>query len=701
MSDTATITSFEIAELRSQIDRAAQAYYAPGCKPIISDAEYDALVANLREISPEDPRLSQVGPSYSYAELRNKVEHRSVMGSLDNMPGGIDGFSEWYTDLCDKAGKPVDLILSHKLDGNSIELVYEGGKLVQASTRGNGIVGDDITANAVLWQGVPTTLPGPFNLVVRGEVMLFTKDFQRLNEGLEGDDVHANPRNLCNGIIGRKDGEDNQSVRFLAFNVIEDKAATMQLRYALLKKLGFDVVPHWIYSANCGDMDQHMRANYEDLEAVEHGGHGRRSELDYEIDGLVVTADDLSIQRALTKEKRDELRPKFARAIKFVSFAAVTTVIGCEITEGHDGSLAPTAKLEPVRVGGVTVSSALLNNWNEDSENLSAAHVAIGDQVEVALAGDIIPKIIRIVTPAPGDRQTIPEPMEWKGRQTTRMLRGKRSAKTFVILADDDDLVIGQKVSHYIGSNRKGIGILGIGDGVLKALIDPQYGRNGIALVRTPADLYRLTIDQIANLPIGKNSSGGVIRVGTSRAEGIHKSINDKRQVSLPKFMGALGIELLGERLAEELIKSCGLATLEDWMNPAALQRIPGDVRRATIIEGIEKSKALINDLLSVGVTISEGSMAKASTTAAPVAPSDSGQFVGTSWCFTGTRECLDDVAARGGVIKSGVSKGLTYLVQKDPTSVSNKTQKAEEYGVKIVGIEYLKKILAGEAGLP
>ncbi len=399
MSDTATITAFELSELRSQIDRAAQAYYAPGCKPIITDTEYDALIANLREIAPEDPRLSQVGPVYSYAELRTKVQHRSVMGSLDNMPGGMAGFSEWYTDLCDKAGKPVDLVLSHKLDGNSIELVYENGKLVQASTRGNGTVGDDITANAVLWQGVPTTLPGNFNLVVRGEVMLFSNDFKRLNEGLEGDDAHANPRNLCNGIIGRKDGEDNQFVRFLAFNVIEDKAATMQLRYALLKKLGFDVVPHWIFAANCGDIDNKVLEAYEDLEAVEHGGHGNRSKLDYEIDGLVVTANDLAIQQALTVATRDELRPKYARAIKFVSFAATTTVIGCEITEGHDGSLAPTAKLEPVRVGGVTVSSALLNNWNEDSENLSAAHIAIGDVVEVALAGDIIPKCTSIVSP--------------------------------------------------------------------------------------------------------------------------------------------------------------------------------------------------------------------------------------------------------------------------------------------------------------
>ncbi len=299
------------------------------------------------------------------------------------------------------------------------------------------------------------------------------------------------------------------------------------------------------------------------------------------------------------------------------------------------------------------------------------------------------------------ERQTIPEPMEWKGRKTTRMLRGKRSAKTFVVLADDDDLVLGQKVKHYIGSNRKGIGIMGIGDGVLKALIDPSLGPNGVALVRTPADLYRLTPQQIANLPIGKNSSGGDIMIGMARAEGICNSINEKRQVTLPKFMGALGIELLGERLAEELSKSCNLLTLDDWMNPVALGRIPGDVRRATIIEGIEKSKPLINDLLSAGVTISEGSMAKATTVEAPVASGDTNQFAGKSFVFTGTRECLDDVAARGGVIKSGISKAVDYLIQKDPTSVSNKTQKAEEYGVKIVGLAYLKQVLAGEAQLP
>jgi DNA ligase (NAD+) len=463
----------------------------------------------------------------------------------------------------------------------------------------------------------------------------------------------------------------------------------MSERFEMLEAFGFTVVTHALL--NDGEEEEVFGRAESWCERREEG----RSELPFEIDGVVLSLNSNNLQDRMLQVSTNKLRPKHSRAVKFTSKKATTKVIGCAVTVGHTGALIPTAALEKVRVGGVHVQNALLNNWDE----IARLDVAVGDEVEVELAGDIIPKVVRVIN-RPADRTEIGEPETFQVDgtlyKTTRMHRGKEGAMTYLVGAGDTPELKRGKVKHYIGNSKKGVGILGVGDGVLDALV-------GDGLVETPADLYRLTEEQLVDMVIGKNKAGGAIRFGKSRAKSLLAEIEKAKNLTLAKFLGSLGIDLLGRRRVDILAKQHQLLTLEDWRDPEKLQRISGDTIREEIIKGIEKNSDLINELLAVGVNV-EGLVVVEKAAVDGLNESDNGAIAGVctgkAFCFTGTRELLEDVEAAGGIIKSGVSKNCDYLVQKDPTSRTNKTQKAEANGVEIIGIEYLRKVLAGEAKL-
>ncbi len=248
------------------------------------------------------------------------------------------------------------------------------------------------------------------------------------------------------------------------------------------------------------------------------------------------------------------------------------------------------------------------------------------------------------------------------------------------------------RIDGYIGDSKRGVGILGIGDSVLAALTDSEDGE--APLVSSPADLYRLTAEQISPLTIGYSNTNSPIRLGDTRAKAIIEQINKARKVPLAKFLGSLNIDLLGRRRVEQLAVNPALTTIEGWLDEGNLLSIPGDTIRKSIIDGMNQKRPLILELL-LFVTVEP--------IAAPVAVADGTELplASLSFCFTGTRECLDEVKKRGGEIKSGVSSGLTYLVQGKPDSISNKTQKAESLGIKIISITTLRRALAGEIELP
>ncbi|MFA5379334.1 MAG: hypothetical protein WC455_26495 [Dehalococcoidia bacterium] len=682
----------QLAQLRSAIDRAAQLYYTPGCESSLTDDEYEELMTELRAIDPSDPRLTRVGTPYSADDLRDKRNHSIPMGSLDKTTGGVSGFAEWY----DKTRAALDVArltvnVSLKMDGNSVALQYDSGVLVEAISRGDGEVGESLTANAVKWMGAPTTLSAPFTGTVRGEAILYKSEFEKLKAK---DPTLTNPRNVGSGILGRTDGTGNELIRFLAFNLVDPriKPASLDVKLRAAEKLGFDTVDYKIFDGTRDEVVAAVEAYFAEVEA-------NRDNLQFEIDGLVAMVDDCQFQQSMTKDRQDELRPKYGKAIKFETQKAMTRIVGCTITLGHTGAIIPTAILEPVFVGGVTVSNVLLNNWNADSESPSAAHVAIGDIVEIARQGDVIPKIIRIVTQAE-NRQIIEEPKTCPvcGAPTTRTARGKEGVVTYCTGTECSGSSTG-KIKHYIGSSDKGAGIMGVGDSVLEALTTT-------GLVKTPADLYRLTADQLVNLTIGTSKSGTPIRLGNSRTTSLLAEIEKSKTLPLHKFLGALGIDLLGRRRVEIIAKEQGLTTLADWLDEEKLKVIPGDVIRKSITEGLQKSRSIIDDLLSVGVIVNP--LIPLDTPTTTLATIDDGvlkdgpkKIAGSTFCWTGTRDLVDEVIAAGGIQKSGISKGLDYLVQKDATSSSNKTLKAEALGTKIISIETLRAVLAGERELP
>lgn len=703
-----------LAQLRSAIDRAAQLYYTVGAEQSgVTDDEYDMLIDELRRLCPDDPRLTRVGAPFSVAELRNKAEHTIPMGSLDNTEGGIDGFGKWYRWLVEQCDGGVPSIhLSLKMDGSSVAAYYEDGQLQRVIGRGNGEVGEDLTANAVKWRHLPTFLPKGFTGAVRGEAMLYNEDFAKVNEenGTLPEEI-SNPRNVGNGILGRSDGKQSEYIQFIAFNIVGDKIDSLAKKMEALRAIGFKPVEFEVIHA-CGLLVDEVIAAVEASFAKTYEG---RDSLPFGIDGVVACADEIALHGMLTRDRKDALRPRYAKAVKFATLKNETTVKGVTITVGHTGAIIPTADLEPVRVGGVTVDSALLNNWNVSSDNPTAAHVKIGDTVEVELAGDIIPKICQVLV-TPEDAKPIEEPKTCPACEspTTRTHRGKDGAVTYCSKPESCSAAAVYRIKHYIGTSKKGLGILGIGDSVLNAMIDAE-------LVKSPADLYRLTIEQIENLEVGTSQSGSSIRLGHSRAVGIVAEIEKAKQVPLTKFLGALGVDLLGRRRVEILAEECGLHKLDDWMDAAKLATIPGDTTREAIISGLQRVRSVIAELKLVGVDVNDyKTKPVARSASAPVEAKveDDGEIelhvevgsfeapsgdpiAGRTFCFTGTRAHLDEVEARGGIIKSGVSKALDFLVQKDPTSHSNKTQKAESYGVKIIGIATLELILKGERDLP
>jgi DNA ligase (NAD+) len=684
-----TLSKTSLSELRTLIDKADSLYYRPGCEPIMSDAGYDGLKMALKEQCPDDPRFSRVGVPYSPDELRTKTEHNIPMGSLDNTDGGISGYNKWYQGICDKLGvtlcdQECSVFATVKADGASICATYVDGKLERATTRGNGAVGEDITANAVNFHYLPTMLSENVTVDVRGEAILYKADFEDLC-ALE--DITSNPRNVGNGILGRDSGKDSNLVRFLAFDVVGESVPDNENdKFNYLSELGFTTV---LLSMEDGDNSKYggLMESPQDVEGFYKTIFMVRDTIPFEIDGFVVKVNDNNFQESLSSDDPEsQLRPKYARAIKFPHKSNTTVIEDVILTVGHTGAIIPTAKLKEVRIGGINVTHALLNNWDE----ISRLNVGIGDEVEVVLAGDIIPKIIG-VTHSNSDK-SIPEPDRCPacGSITTRELRGRSGAATYCSNDECPAVLLG-KIHRWIGDSKKGVGILGVGDKIEQAMWDAQ-------LVEDPADLYSLKVSDLEDLELE-----GDVRVGKSRAQKIINAIQLKSELTLPVFLGSLGIELLGRRRVQLLMNDAGgdLDNLDDWLNDNKLTSIDlpgfGDAVRNAVRTGIDENRSLIIKMIDNGVVIMDKSELLAENKSDK---NGAGDFSGLSFCFTGTRQHLQEIQDGGGEIKSGVSKKLHYLVQKDPLSKSSKTRKAEEYGVKVISVRFLGEVLEGKAQL-
>jgi DNA ligase (NAD+) len=630
-----------------KLRKADEAYYLTD-QTKMSDEDYDTLKKWLQDEHADNPEvkayLSQVGAPLA-AHL-DKVKHKIPMGSLSNSMDEAE-YRKWHG----KHGQPI--VMTPKMDGSSIEIIYENGKLVQAITRGDGIEGEDVTRNVRKFKNVPTELEDTMNGSVRGEAMLLIADFAEFFDS-------ANPRNAANGTVRRSDGSGAEHMVFFAFDVVAkgfnagDLWKTYEDKLIYLAEIGFETVQ----MALCESAD----------EAIETHGQWAtdRDSLPYEIDGMVARVND---EKVFNDMGVTDNRPKGGTAYKFKAMERTTVLELVVLTVGHTGAIIPTGKLKPVEIGGVTVSSVLLNNF-EEIERLG---VALKDEVKVIRAGDVIPKVIGVAQPGK-DRVEIEVPTVCPVCESELV---KDGAHLFC-RNDGCDARVDALVKSWVKKRN----ILYLGDTLREYLYEQ-------GIVKTAADLYRLDVESLAEMPIGAGKVG-------RNAERIMAEIEKSKTATLAEFMGSLGIKMLGRREAKHIIDD-GVDTLDKWLAMTAddFEKLPrfstGGSKATAIAEGIDKVRDLIADLLEVGVKIEEPEEEEAEEVAGD------GVLAGKSFCFTGAIQREENgkrltrkdmwalVKANGGVAHEKPVAGTTYLVQADPESQSSKTKKAIKLGVEVL----------------
>jgi DNA ligase (NAD+) len=541
---------------------------------------------------------------------------------------------------------------SLKGDGASAAAYYRDGRLMQAISRGDGVIGEDITANAMRFKGLPAW--AGFTGAVRFEVILTLEDWARVDPSRS-----KNPRNAGSGIMGRKNGHQSDHLTAFAFDIDESRDgqpvafATESDKIERLVSLGFRVMP----GQRCVDADQ----------AVEwfRGIASQRDRLDFWIDGVVMKLEDIARQDSLGVTAG---RPKGQVAWKFDSAGAETVLEEVVISGGHTGALIPTAQLRPVEIGGTTVSSASLANFDE----IERLDVAIGDSVWLIKANDIIPKIIR-VTDRPIGRRPIEVPSRCPFCAGEVGRRRTTSGESGVILECRNpacDRKSSGKISRWIAS------------------LDIQDAAGLYALRDRGAELAELIINTDKS-----------IRLGEKRAQAILDAIEATRSLSLARFLGSLGIDHLGIRRVELIIEAAGgaLDTLDDWRSgrlrdPALAEQAGVPNLGGPIQDGIDAMGAVIDRMLANGVEILPPQRDL------PV----NGEPAGISVCISGKlpsgRHKADYAAplmAAGMRLVDTVTRELDLLVLADPASTSGKAEKARKLGIAVISEEALQARLA------
>ena len=626
--------------------------YYNGSAPLVEDAVYDEIEARVAASNPE--LIAPVGSPSVLA----KTKHAIPMGSL-NKAMNRDEFNHWAKDF--KGPYHV----AYKMDGGSISLEYRQGELVKAITRGDGQEGEDITHNAKFFR-IPQSdvrFAGQlFDGYIRGEIILTMDSWKAVDPELT-----SNPRNLAIGISKRKDNQTEAKhiavYAFRAFNKGGRELYTSEgVMSQKLADAGFDTPP----SFDCADTDE----VWEVVESTEYD----RSTLDFWIDGMVVTINSITEQQSYAVN----VRPEWSIAVKFSPRTYETILREVNLQVGHTGKIVPVGKFDTVIIDGTNVSSALLCNWNV-IENLD---IAIGDTVAIYKAGDIIPRVLKVLH-RPFNRVLIPEPTHCPicGEPVARRsnVGGGDTADIFCDNDDCESKVVG-KIMRYLNS----LDIKELGRSTVETLTSQ-------GIIRDIPDLYKLTPDDLADVV---SDSGK--KLGRSNAVTIVKNIQARNALTLPELLGSIGVDSLGKGRVENIIEAGkgSMDTLSDWLSPkltidtVAAQCGVKNLGK-TIHKSLAKKKHIIDGLLANGVKI---------ITIAPKTLSRSAK----SFTMTGTlskprNAIIADIEKAGHVYDGGVAKGLDYLVLEDGNSTSSKAVKARKLGIHTISEADLYKILSGK----
>jgi len=680
--------SAEAAKRAAELTRLLREYqhaYHVLDRPLVSDREYDRLFDELARLEAEHPELARrdsptqrIGSDLTQ-ELP-EVAHSLPVLSLDKAYSEAE-VAAWVEKTLKSAGEPLAFVCEEKIDGSSIVLYYEKGELARAVTRGNGYVGNDVTANVRTIGSVPLRLSEDLSLAARGEIYLPRSRFAAVNAGME--EPYANPRNLAAGTLRRVKSREAAAVPLETFvyeGFFTPPAATHREALERLAGLGFRLNPATGWFSDAGDLDAVRRAHPSwtvgrpsDIGAFLAAERERRPSLDHEIDGIVIKVDELAIRERLGATGH---HPRWEIAFKFESPEGVTTVTAIEVQVGRTGRITPVARVEPVKISGATISNVTLHN----QDYVDMLELAVGDRVAVSRRGDVIPAVERVLEKNEVGTATwrMPPACPSCGRPLQR-----QGAHHFCVNYECPDQVRG-RLSFFVARGQ--MDIAGIGPETVEALVSR-------GLVRDVEDLY--TFDPAALLEVPG--------FGEKKVEQIRQGIEASRKQPFRVVLPSLGIPDIGGKVAELLIDAGWgdidrLLELADAKHPEPLLAIHGiGERTAELLLGelaAPRMRRRIERLSAAGLRFRE---------APRTPPSGLAQtFAGQSWCVTGSFEryqprdrAMEEVEKRGGRVVSSVTSKTTHLLAGE--GAGSKLAKARELGVTVVTeTEFLRMLGEG-----
>lgn len=643
-------------ELIDQINYHSNKYYNDDA-PEISDYEYDNLMKELIKIEEENPQIkrpdspsSRVGgkPLDKFTQITHKIPMLSLSNAYSDKD--LKDFDKRVRELADDS---VEYVVEFKIDGLSVGLTYKNGVFEKGATRGNGVVGEDITENLRTVKTIPLKINDTEEVVVRGEVYISKQNFEKINELQEeqGLQLFANPRNLAAGTLRQLDSKltAKRPLDIFIFNLeyIENtnlKSHSESLEY--LKNLGFKVSTDYKVCSNIEGVIEHIEYWTEN-----------RSKLPFEIDGMVIKVNDLQQREVMGYTAKS---PRWAIAYKFPAEQKKTKLIDIIVEVGRTGTITPTAILEPVRLAGTTVSRATLHN----EDYINEKDIKIGDTVLVQKAGDIIPQVVQVVKDDRDGNEIefkFPDKCPVCSEPTVR-LEGEAAVKCINISCPAQ---IRRGIIHF--ASRDAMNIEGLGESIVGLLLDNN-------IIKDIADLYYIKKEDVINLE----------RMGEKSAENLIKAIEKSKQNELYRLINGLGIKYIGVKGAKVLAKN--FDSLNEIINADAVQLTNleefGNIMANSVVEFFkeEKNMTVINKLKESGVNTE--SIKNKDESIVNI-------FEGMKIVLTGTLPTLkrndakEMIEARGGKATSSVSKSTTFVLAGE--EAGSKLTKANELGVKVI----------------
>jgi DNA ligase (NAD+) len=653
----------EIEKLRSSLERHNRVYYAG--EPEISDSDFDQLMRRLQELEAKHPEFAD--PNSPTARVGGDtisgfatVIHDPPMLSIENAYS-IDELREWDERVRRGLGREqVEYEAELKIDGVSIDLLYEDGALVRAATRGDGVRGDDVTPNVRTVRSLPLRVATKFRkLEVRGEIYISKTDFAKINEQIEegGEEPLANPRNAAAGSLRQKDPKLAAQRRLSAFVYHVVRADDLRVEsqwkaYQMLEKLGLPLNPQRMLGGSLAG-----------VEAFINEWHERRHDLAFDIDGIVVKVNRREEQQELGTTSK---APRWAVAFKYPPEAAETIVRAVNLYVGRTGVVTPVAEFDPVRIGGTKVVNASLHNFDE----LARKDVRIGDSIMVEKGGDIIPKVVEVLKARrrKGARKVVPPK---KCPVCSQPLHRFEDEVAIRCINQGCPAIVLQSLTHF--GSRKAMDIEGLGWQTVQALLDAK-------LVTDCASLYELTAEQVAELD----------RKGEKSAEKLIEQIEKSKTNELSRFIYALGIRFVGERAAKVLAD--GLQSIDALMDASAeqLEEVneigPKLAESISFYFSVPANRERIEKMRRLGVAPTH------------VATATGNRLEGKTVVVTGTltrfsREEIHKLIEREGGKSSGsVSSKTSYVVAGE--AAGSKLEKAKSLGVPVLSeSEFLERL--------